>query len=181
MRDLHTLLAEAARLYDEPGNGLQEGSSAAARAGFAGGAEWMRRALGLVRGRVPAGKADFGRLGVGKYACAGLAALLVLGALWRLPLIALPAAIVTFYSFEARLLFVFPLALDGDRSPFIASHQLVARTLRPGVAAARVICIAFLMLFGGLAGRGFVRSWCLGCLAVVLWYEDSRRAAGDPR
>src|SRR5262249_37135522 len=27
-------------------------------------------------------------------------------------------------------------------------------------------------LFGGLAGRGFLRSWCLGCLAVCLWYED---------
>jgi hypothetical protein len=30
------------------------------------------------------------------------------------------------------------------------------------------------MLLGGLAGRGFVRSWCLGCLAVCLWYEDLR-------
>jgi predicted MPP superfamily phosphohydrolase len=30
------------------------------------------------------------------------------------------------------------------------------------------------MLFGGLVGRGFLRCWCLGCLAVCLWYEDLR-------
>src|SRR5205823_3911054 len=26
----------------------------------------------------------------------------------------------------------------------------------------------------GIVGRGFVRCWCLGCLAVCLWYEDLR-------
>ncbi len=31
--------------------------------------------------------------------------------------------------------------------------------------------LACTMLFGGLAGRGFLRSWCLGCLAVCIWYE----------
>jgi hypothetical protein len=40
-----------------------------------------------------------------------------------------------------------------------------------------VIPLAAVMLFGGVVGRGFVRSWCLGCLAVVVWYEDLRRAA----
>ena len=34
--------------------------------------------------------------------------------------------------------------------------------------------VAGVMLFGGFAGRGFVRCWCLGCLAVCLWYEGLR-------
>ena len=40
-----------------------------------------------------------------------------------------------------------------------------------------VLALAFTMLFGGLVGRGFLRSWCLGCLAVCLWYEDLRNAS----
>jgi hypothetical protein len=31
-----------------------------------------------------------------------------------------------------------------------------------------------------MVGRGFVRCWCLGCLAVCLWYEDLRlHSVGD--
>ena len=177
MRDTHTLFADAARLYDEPAHGLQTASRTAGWGGFDGGAEWMRNAMGVVRGTKPAGCARFARLGRGKYASACLAALIVLAVLWRMPALALPAAIVTFYAAEVRMLFVFPMALDGEKEPFLASHHLVSRTLPPGRAAARVMCIAVRMLFAGIAGGGFVRSWCLGCLAVVLWYEDARRAA----
>lgn len=179
MRDARVLWADAARLYDESGNGLQAAARAALWSGFAGGAGWMRTALGIVRGSEPPGRARFGRLGIGKYACAGLAALLVLAALAPLPALALPAAIVAFYAVEAHLLFVFPCALDGERAPFAASRSLVARTSGAGVATARVIRIAARMLFGGLAGLGFVRSWCIGCLAVVLWYEDARLDAQE--
>jgi hypothetical protein len=180
MRDARTLLADATRLYDEPGNDLQAAARAAFRGGFAGGADWMRRAMGVVRGRQPAGRAPFGWLGVVKYTCASLAALLVLAVLWRLPALALPAAIVTFYAVELRMLFVFPCALDGEPAPFAASRRLATRTLPPGVPTARLPRIVARMLFGGLAGQGFLRSWCIGCLAVVLWYEDARRGAEVP-
>jgi hypothetical protein len=181
MRDARALLADAARLYDEPGNGLQAASRAAARGGFERGAGWMRSALGVVRGSAPGGRARFDRLGVRKYGCASLAALLVLALPWRPPALALPAAIVAFYAVELRLVFVFPCALDGERAPFAASSRLVGHAGRSGAAAARLVRIAARMLFGGLAGRGFVRSWCIGCLAVLLWYEDARRAAGVAR
>ena len=39
-----------------------------------------------------------------------------------------------------------------------------------------VLPVAAVMLFGGFARQGFVRSWCLGCLAVCIWYEDLRGA-----
>jgi len=177
MRSVRTLLSDAALIYDEPGNHLHEAAHGAVWGGFSGGAEWMRKAMGVVRGKEPLGRAHFGRLGTGKYACAGMAALLVLALLWRWPVLAVPAAIVTFYSVELRLLFVFPLALEGERAPFSASHQLVASTQSQAIATTRLISIAARMLFGGLVGRGFVRSWCVGCLAVVLWYEEARRAA----
>jgi hypothetical protein len=40
-----------------------------------------------------------------------------------------------------------------------------------------VIQLAAVMIFGGFVGHGFVRSWALGCLAVVLWYEYLRHEA----
>ena len=41
-----------------------------------------------------------------------------------------------------------------------------------------VLPIAACMLGGGFAGRGFVRSWCLGCLAILCWYERLRAVGG---
>jgi hypothetical protein len=40
-----------------------------------------------------------------------------------------------------------------------------------------VMRLALVMLFGGFLGGGFVRSWALGCLSVVLWYEQVKHAA----
>jgi hypothetical protein len=175
MRDVRALLLDAGQIYDEPAHGLQAASHAARWRGFGGGAAWMRSAMGAVRGKAPLCGAPLGWLGACKYMLAGSAALLALAALWRVPVLAMTAAVVAFYAVEARMVFVFPLALDGEPAPFVASHRLVARTSPPGVATARVMRIAARMLFGSFVGRGFLRSWCLGCLAVVLWYEDARQ------
>ncbi|MEP6987616.1 MAG: hypothetical protein ABI970_18575, partial [Chloroflexota bacterium] len=40
-----------------------------------------------------------------------------------------------------------------------------------------VMHLALVMLFGGFLGKGFVRSWALGCLSVVLWYEQVKQDA----
>ena len=45
---------------------------------------------------------------------------------------------------------------------------------------ATVMPLAAVMLAGGFLGRGFVRSWCLGCLAVCLWYEHLRLEGPPP-
>jgi len=42
-----------------------------------------------------------------------------------------------------------------------------------------VLPLAAMMLLGGFVGRGFVRSWCLGCLAVLIWYERLRTAGSN--
>lgn len=182
MPDAATLLARAARCYDEPRHGLASAAAIAARGGFAGGAEWMRRALGVIRGAPPNGAARFTRLGVVKYALASGAALLLpaIALALRTPLVAallLPLAIGAFYAVESRFVFAFPCALDGAAHPLRASHALVVRASPACAATWTVARIAASMVVGGLLGRGFLRSWAIGCLAVLLWYEEARAAA----
>lgn len=169
------LLSRARCLYDEHANGLAAAAATAGRAGFAGGAEWMRLALEVIRGRRPDGVAAFHRLGFAKYAIAVVAAATVvaLPALWW-PwawLLAIPA----FYAFECRMVFAFPCALDGSVRPLRDSHAMVMAATSALSATLTVMRIAVEMLVGGVIGRGVVRSWCVGCLAVVLWYEEARR------
>lgn len=173
--DARDLLAEARRLFDTPANGLASGARQAWRTGFAGGAEWLRRALGALRGQAPEARAAFGRLGGAKYglATAAAAACGWLACTWSPWL--LPLAVVAFYAVEVRMVFAFPLALDGSPRPLRDSHRLLAATMPAVTATQLVMQIAAAMLTGGLLGRGFVRSWCVGCLAVVLWYEQARR------
>lgn len=134
----------------------------------------MRLVLETVRGRpCPATAFNFQRLGLIKYGLAAGAALLWAVAVWlgQTPWLA-PLAVAVFYVVEVQMVFLFPLALDGSTRPFAEAR---AWTRRAGgtLAAMRVVLpLAGTMLCGGLAGRGFLRCWCLGCLAVCLWYED---------
>lgn len=136
----------------------------------------MRSALGGLRGTVPRGGASFHRLGLAKYGLATAAALAVAGAAWFVTPFLLPLAVLAFYAVECRMVFAFPQALDGSRTPLRDSHALVKRSTSAVVATATVMRIAAEMLCGGFRGRGFLRSWCVGCLAVLLWYERVRTA-----
>ncbi len=167
MKRAHRLLEEAARLYDDPDLPLER--AAQTTRDFASGAEWMRLALECLRGEPPQGRAAFQWLGLLKYgACA-----LGFAACWRLAPLLSP---LSFYAVEAQMVFLFPLVLDSHPAPWRESLRLTRRaggTLR---VMRTVMRLAFTMLFGGLRDGRFVRAWCLGCLAVVLWYEEVRRA-----
>jgi predicted MPP superfamily phosphohydrolase len=170
------LLARAAGRYDAPDSPLRAAAAGAALGGFASGARWMRLALETLRDR-PCPETAFGyqRLGLVKYGLAGGAALLWAAAAcaWGVPWL-VPLAAVAFYAVESQMVFLFPLALDGGARPFAVARRWT-RDAGGTVAVMRVVLpLAGTMLFGGLAGRGFLRSWCLGCLAVCLWYEDLR-------
>jgi hypothetical protein len=172
------LLERAARLYDAPGSPLPREAALAWRGGFRGGAAWMAEAMARVRGRpVRASLPGAWAWGVGKYAAALLAAL---GA-WALAVgVGLPhavgvlLAVPAFYAVEVQGLFLFPAAIDGAARPWRGSRALLREAGGTLSAMGTVGVLAAVMLFGGLAGRGPVRCWCLGCLAVVLWYEDLR-------
>ncbi len=147
----------------------------------------MRAALATLRGVAPGGRATFEWLGFVKYAIAASAASIVAaGAIamivgsggdgiwcscgWASLLLVVPV----FYVVESRMVFAFPAALDGAARPLATSARIVQNAGSMAATTAVVMRIAAEMLLGGVRGRGFVRSWCVGCLAVVMWYEDVR-------
>jgi hypothetical protein len=170
------LLRRAAAVYDAPGCPLPAGARGAWRGGFAGGGRWMALALATLRGTPPAPPpAGLNRLGLIKYGVASTAALAWVGVAWATgwPVLA-PAAVLVFYAVEAQAVFLFPLALDGHPASWREARRLTAAAGGTLAVMAVVLPLAAVMLLGGFAGRGFVRCWCLGCLAVCLWYEGLR-------
>ncbi|MBI5362825.1 MAG: hypothetical protein HZA53_06575 [Planctomycetes bacterium] len=89
------------------------------------------------------------------------------------------AAPVAFYAVEAQFVFLLPVVADGSTRPWRDAHlrtRTAGGTLR---VMATVVPIALFMLVEGLAGRGLVRSWLVGCLAIVLWHERVRVEHGS--
>lgn len=174
MDDARALLAEAEELEaHEP-----------ALARLATNLDWMRGALGVLRGAERAPKRGLARLILLKYAACAACALLasacaLLGlaapfAPWVAPWAALALASVGFYAVEAQLVFLVPLAIDGEARPWSTS---IAWTRGAGGTArvlVTVLPIAAYMLAGAFVRRGAARSWRVGCLAVLLWYERVR-------
>jgi hypothetical protein len=171
------LLSDAAAIYDADVE-LRNAARGAWRTGFHSGAMWMAMALNRCRPGEPiifafnANPSRFQILGIIKYAMAAtaaapcVAAAILLHSPW--PILLAP---IVFYLYEVQMLFLFPLALDGSPNPFRDARDLTRRAGGTLHAAGIVMVLAAVMLFGGLAGRGFVRCWCLGCLAVCIWYE----------
>jgi predicted MPP superfamily phosphohydrolase len=120
----------------------------------------------------------FHGLGFAKYALACAALVLTWGAWWLgVPwwLVA-PASILAFYAVEVQFVFLFPLAIDGCVRPWREARSITS-AMGTLDAMAVVMPLAAVMLAGGFLGQGFVRCWCLGCLAVTLWYEEERTSA----
>jgi hypothetical protein len=136
----------------------------------------MGLALSELRGApgvaLPAGATRAGLLKYGAATAAGAAVLALLAP--HSLAAAAPLAILAFYVVEGFGAFVFPALAAGIPSPF---HESLASVKSSGGIAAvvpRILVIASVMLFGGFAGRGFLRSWCIGCLAMVLWHRAVR-------
>ncbi len=171
------LMRQAADVLDSPANGLAESGRGAWQRGFASGGCWMRQALEHLRGQPLEGAGtNLNRLGLLKYglACAGAFAWLALMMSWHRPLLA-GLCVLVFYAVEAQMVFLFPLVLDGSARPFRDARRWTRRAGGTLTVMRCVLPLAATMLLGGLRGRGFVRSWCIGCLAVCIWYEDLRR------
>ena len=156
---------------------LQQAAVRCARRGFTGGAAWMALALSELRGSaLSPPRAGAVRLGVIKYGVSALAATIVVGIAFAAGhALLLPLAVVAFYVVEAAGAFVFPAFADGSARPWAESRRLVFAAGGLGVVASRMFVVALVMVLGGFSGRGFLRSWCIGCLTVALWYERLRR------
>lgn len=152
--------------------------AAGAVRGFHDGARWMRLAINSLRDEsVPFIKENLNLLGCRKYLACSIGAttwiaICVFLRLWS----CIPIAVIVFYLFETRFVFVFPLRLDQPANHL--PHALLVRTSGGTMRIVWIImAIAIVMVLGGVMGRGFVRSWCLGCGAVVIWYENARMAS----
>lgn len=171
------LLAHAQAIYDDP---LLPFANTAAkqgwRTGFASGAEWMRSVMEHKRpSSISYTPASYNRWGFFKYGMAGVCALayLIFVYLTRTWLL-LPGFVLVFYAVEAQMVFLFPLLIDGCKNPLVESRRWTQRAGGTLPVMITVMQLAVVMLFGGFVGKGFIRSWALGCIAVVVWYEDVR-------
>jgi putative flippase GtrA len=173
------LIERALVLYDaEPA--LESHAREAALGGFGGGLAWMRRYLRATDGARATGH----RLGLVKYGVCTAFAVAVGCALSITLTRAMEHAVATalscllavlaFYALESRWVFVFPAAAHGDPHPFRTSWRLTGEQGGTLAAMRVVLPIASFMLFAPLARQGFVRAWTTGCLAVLLWYRDTR-------
>jgi hypothetical protein len=170
------LLAQARGVFDDDANTLARDATRAWRTGFASGGRWMWRAMECLRRESLSGPScNLNLLGIVKYGLASFVASWPVAAAvaFRQPWIAV-LAVPAFYAVEVQMVFLFPLALGGGRRPLRESLRWTRRaggTLRVMWV---VVQLAATMLLGGFVGRGFVRSWCLGCLAVCVWIERLR-------
>jgi hypothetical protein len=195
------LLGDARAIWDaHPELGAE--ARRAWRGGFATGAAWMDAARRIPAGRPPrlpkGGLVRRNALGLLKN---GGAALLAAGAAaatfmvlapgvspWLAALATSAAFVVSFYAIEGQMVFLFPLlddleeasAAGGPPPPGVLGLLVACRrwTVRAGgtLGVMRVVMpISARMVFGGLLGMGFLESWCLGCIAVVRWYEEVAR------
>lgn len=143
--------------------------------GFGGGARWMHRAMAITGWRMPPfrGNAGYFRMGWVKYGVCGILALLAAvvlctgGLMWFAPLV----AVAVFYATEAQMVFLFPEALLGRRSPWASARALTFSAGGTWKVMAGVLPIATGMLTGWRHGRSR-EAWLQGCLAVVLWHRE---------
>jgi hypothetical protein len=137
----------------------------------------MRLALEWIRGEELAGSSlSFNLLGFVKYGLASVGALAFVALAFFFNPWWILGIVPAFYAIEAQFVFLFPLALDGSKQPFRDARRWTKRSGGTLRVMGVVLPLAATMLFGGFLGRGFVRSWCLGCLAVCLWYEDLQKS-----
>jgi hypothetical protein len=167
------LLHRAVRLYDTPTLPLKKVSEQAWKGGFQSGAEWMALALGVLRHTtINLTPQPYQALGITKYGIATLGGLVGLVWMYQFGWWLFPVVVGLFYFLEAQLVFLFPLAIDNFPHLFQTS-LLATRYAGGGLKVMSIVLqLAVYMVLGGFFGQGFIRSWTIGCLAVLIWYEE---------
>ncbi|HWK08354.1 MAG TPA: hypothetical protein VNS58_32230 [Puia sp.] len=85
-----------------------------------------------------------------------------------------PLSILVFFLLEVNFLFLFPLLIDNSATPVRGSIRAVFKI---GILKCvfTVIPIALFMVVGLFRKRETVRNWYIGCLAILIWYNDEVR------
>lgn len=135
----------------------------------------MHRAMQIIGWRMPLfGEAvRHRRNGLIKYGvCSSLALFAGILASLAHPIAGMLVAPIVFYAVEAQSVFLFPEALLSQRAPWASSRRLTVSaggTLR---VMCQVLPLAVGMLTAGCLRAGWVRGWCTGCLAVLIWHRQ---------
>ncbi|MBC6611438.1 hypothetical protein H8B15_10915 [Hymenobacter sp. BT507] len=169
-----SLLRQGAALFDQQPRQVHRVFSPRI---FALGAQWMFSRLRDNEPDAPAGfdaATPFGWYGCFKYGISLLAFVGSWVALANVSVLLTPLAVLFFYVVEVHFLFLFPLLLDRTKQPLLTS---IKATYRVGLVRALlgVLAIGGYMLSGLLNRRNPLRRWHIGCLSVLLWYQDEVR------
>lgn len=139
---------------------------------FALGARWMYdRLLELGNQKPFNARAPYTGYGLLKYGICGIASIACLICLGPL---AIPLSIAVFYLLEVHFLFLFPLLIDSSPHP-IRSSIRSAYKIGIGQCFITVIPIAVYMMTGLFRKTNRLENWYIGCLAIVIWYNNEIR------
>jgi hypothetical protein len=80
-------------------------------------------------------------------------------------------SVLVFYLVEVHFLFLFPILIENKENPI---KQSIKITYKIGLFSAliTVIPIAFFMLIGLFNIKNPLKNWYIGCLSVLIWYEE---------
>ena len=142
---------------------------------FDSGAKWMFEKLNEnnLEGRFN-DSTNYLTYGVFKYGicfCAFIISFLLFS---RINFLLIPLSVLVFYLFEIHFLFLFPLLIDNVQNPVWTS---IKQTYKIGIITAlvTVIPIGFFMVAGLLKFSDPFRNWYVGCLAILIWYQNEIR------
>ncbi len=136
------------------------------------GAEWMFDKLNENKKKMQFDRSiNFSAYGFLKYGISLLGFLLSAFVFFKINFLLLPFSIIIFYLAEVHFLFLFPILIDNVESPVWTS---IKQTYKTGILTAliTVIPIGFFMMFGLLNFKDPFRNWYIGCLAILIWYQN---------
>ena len=86
----------------------------------------------------------------------------------------LPLSIILFYLAEIHFLFLFPMLIDNVEKPIWTS---IKQTYKTGFVTTlvNVIPIGFYMVSGLFNVNDPYRKWYVGCLSIIIWYQNEIR------
>jgi hypothetical protein len=143
---------------------------------FTSGAKWMHKKLNDQESNTDKfdDSINFEFYGLLKYAISLSAFIVSFLFLLKINIALLPLSIPIFYLFEIHFLFLFPLLLDRVKNPLWASIKQTYRAVFFKTLFV-VMQIGFFMVSGLFDLKDPFRKWHIGCLAVIIWYQNEVR------
>jgi|GEM_PF-965523 len=86
----------------------------------------------------------------------------------------IPLSILSFYFLEVQFLFLFPLLIDHASRPIYTGIYTTFK-IGPVKCLLTVIPISIFMMTGLFWKKDRFRNWYIGCLAILIWYNNEVR------